>query len=255
MENQTKVHRVSWYPDVRFNHSSYAKANGTTSCSNIYCHGASLTGVTLSGPSCSTCHTWPLNLADCASCHGTPPTGAVFPNIAGRHSAHAGLPLSSNILCATCHEAAGAGTTLHINNVADALIDQAFSAKTGGAALYNATGNTCSNVSCHGGQITPVWLDGTIDVGTQCTSCHASGTAQYNSYNSGKHSEHIINAEIACITCHDTTLLVNNHFTHLDTTTMEGPASATISSALTYTPGATPGTGSCTPLCHGTRSW
>ncbi len=253
MENQTKVHRINWYPDVRFNHSAYAKANGTTSCSNVYCHGANLTGVTLSGPSCSTCHIWPLNLADCASCHGTPPTGAVFPNIAGRHSEHTAL--STNIVCATCHEAAGSGTTLHINNVADVFIDQAYRAKTGGAALYNATGNTCANVSCHGGQTTPAWLTGTINVDTQCSSCHASGTAQYNSYNSGKHSEHIINAEIACTTCHDTTLLVNNHFTRLDTTTMEGPASATISSALTYTPGATPGTGTCTPLCHGTRSW
>jgi hypothetical protein len=50
-------------------------------------------------------------------------------------------------------------------------------------------------------------------------------------------------------------VLAANHFTHLDTAAMEGPASATISSALTYTPGSAPGTGQCTPACHVTRSW
>lgn len=249
MENQTKVHRIAWYPDVRFNHSAYAKANGTTACSNIYCHGANLTGVALSGPSCSTCHIWPLNLANCASCHGTPPTGTVFPNIAGRHSAH--TVLSTSIVCATCHQGAGSGTTLHINGTADVIIGSTYNAKTGGAALYNAAGNTCSNVSCHGGQTTPVWLTGSIDVNTQCASCHQprATSDQYNSQYSGRHSLHA-SASIICVSCHDTTALAANHFTTLTTSAMEGPASLTLLNAVNYTPGATAGTGSCNPSCH-----
>jgi predicted CxxxxCH...CXXCH cytochrome family protein len=121
-------------------------------------------------------------------------------------------------------------------------------------ATYDPAGVSCSNVSCHGGQTTPGWLSGTvIDVNTQCASCHVSGTTQYNSYYSGEHAAHI--SQATCYYCHDINLLAANHFTSLNTTAMEGPASATISSALTYTPGGTPGTGSCTPACHDTRSW
>lgn len=245
MENQTKGHMLAWYPDVRFNHSVYAKANGTTACSNVYCHGPSLTGVTLSGPSCSTCHVWPLNLSNCVTCHGTPPSGTAFPNIAGRHVVHTGL--GSYIACGTCHAGAGSGTALHINGVADVIIGTAYNAKSG-AASFNASSAACANVSCHGGQTTPSWLTGSIDVNTQCTSCHASGTAQYNSYNSGEHSRHV-SAGIACTSCHDTTKLAVNHFTNLSTQAMEGPASATINSAVNYN-----GT-SCSPSCHGSQNW
>jgi predicted CxxxxCH...CXXCH cytochrome family protein len=250
MENETKVHRISWYPDVRFNHSAYAKANGTTACSNVSCHGPSLTGVTQSGPSCSTCHVWPLNLSNCATCHGTPPSGTAFPNIAGTHTAH--ISLNPNIVCATCHQGAGSGTTDHINGAADVILDAAFNAKSG-AAAYNATSLACSNISCHGGQTTPNWRTGTIDVNTQCASCHASGTTQYNSYNSGEHSRHV--SRFACPVCHDTTKLAVNHFTKLDTAAMEGPASATIVNAVNYN-----GT-SCNPSaggltgCHGSHNW
>ena len=220
------------------------------------CHGVNLApgGV---GPACSSCHTAgsPLTLTNCTSCHGNPPGGATYPNQASAHTVHNALPNVTSV-CDTCHNGGGTKTANHDYERTSPFVSflSAYDAKSG-AATYNTAAITCSNVSCHGGQITPVWLDGTIDVGTQCTSCHASGTAQYNSYNSGAHDDHIVDALIACTTCHDTTLLAVNHFTHLETTTMEGPASATISSALTYTPGATPGTGSCTPLCHGKRDW
>lgn len=187
----------------------------------------------------------------CGSCHGIPPNGTAFPNTAGRHAVHTGL--GSYITCDSCHTGGGAGTPNHTNGTVVVSIATTYYAKSGGAT-YNAAGFACTNVSCHGGQTTPSWLTGTINVNTQCTACHASGTVQYNSYNSGQHSTHV-SAGIACTTCHDTTLLAVNHFTHLDTTAMEGPASATLSSALTYTPGGTPGTGSCTPACHSTRSW
>jgi predicted CxxxxCH...CXXCH cytochrome family protein len=112
---------------------------------------------------------------------------------------------------------------------------------------------TCSNVSCHGGKAAPNWLTGTIDVNTECTSCHAAGTTQYNSYNSGEHSRHV--SRFTCTVCHDTTKLAVNHFTKLNTAAMEGPASATIVNAVNYN-----GT-SCNPSaggltgCHSSHNW
>jgi len=244
MENQTKVHLTSWYPDVYLNHRAYAAANGTASCSTAYCHGTDLTGVALSGPSCSTCHSWPFSAPACGSCHAIPPAGAAFPDTAGRHSTHVAI---NGIVCATCHAGAGPGTALHPNGVADVFTDAVYNAKSG-AATFNASAKTCSSVSCHGGKTTPAWSTGTIDVNTQCTSCHASGTAQYNSYNSGRHSvsNHVSRG---CTSCHDTTKLAVNHFTALNTTAMEGPASATILNSVNYN-----GT-SCSPSCHDTKNW
>jgi predicted CxxxxCH...CXXCH cytochrome family protein len=189
------------------------------------------------------CHATPT----CGTCHAIPPNGAVSPNVAGQHAPH--IAVSTIIVCATCHTGAGYGTALHQNGNVDVIIDPTYNAKSG-AASYNSTNNTCTTVSCHGGQTTPGWLSGTvIDVNTQCTSCHASGTAQYNSYHSGHHQNHVVDEGIACYTCHDTTLLAVNHFTSLNTSALEGPASATIKTAFNYS------NGSCSPGCHGTRTW
>jgi predicted CxxxxCH...CXXCH cytochrome family protein len=220
------------------------------------CHGVNLApgGV---GPACSSCHTAgsPLTLTNCTSCHGSPPSGAAYPNQAGAHTVHNALPNVTSI-CNACHNGGGTKTANHDYERTSPFVSflSAYDAKSG-AATYNAAAVTCSNVSCHGGQTTPVWLNGTIAVDTQCTSCHRPRTTsdQYNSQYSGRHANH---SGLTCYTCHSTTLLAVNHFTHLDTTAMEGPASATISSALTYTPGATAGSGSCTAVCHGEiRSW
>jgi predicted CxxxxCH...CXXCH cytochrome family protein len=151
-----------------------------------------------------------------------------------------------------------------------------------GAFAYDPVANTCSNVSCHGGQTTPSWASGSINVNTDCTRCHALGTAQFNSFNSGRftdpnlgvinlHDFHINSVGVICIDCHNTTNLAFNHFTHLETQIMEGPASATIGGGtgiVTYVPGNVPGSGSCTPIqnnpnffCHfntilgNTRAW
>jgi predicted CxxxxCH...CXXCH cytochrome family protein len=257
MENETKVHRVSWYgagTSVVQSHPAYAAVNGTASCSNVNCHGTNLTGVTNSGPPCTTCHSWPYSGAACGSCHAIPPSGSAFPNTAGRHAVHTGL--GSNISCETCHTGAGSGTVNHKNGAVEVTLATMYAAKSGGTTSFNATANTCSNVSCHGGQTTPNWLTGTIDVTTNagCASCHASGTGQYNSYNSGRHSvsNHVSKG---CIACHDTTSLATDHFTHLDTTVMEGPASATIKNAVQYNGN------TCNPSngglsgCHGSKSW
>ena len=106
-----------------------------------------------------------------------------------------------------------------------------YNAETG-ASSFNSAALSCSNVSCHGGQATPNWQTGALNVNTQCTSCHAQGTAQFNSYNSGRRTR-INSAHSTCTNCHNTTTLAVNHFTTLSTTPMDGPASATIGGAGT----------------------
>ncbi len=201
------------------------------------------------------CHAIPTCLTNC---HTGPPSGTTAPNQAGKHTAHDALPNVMGV-CDTCHSGTGINTidsSKHNNGTVDVVFLSACNAESGPAG-YNAAGATCSNISCHGGQITPGWLSGTvIDVNTQCTACHVQGskpativTPQYNSYFSGRHSTHISGGGIACYTCHDTTLLAVNHFTNLNTTAMEGPASATIAASLNYN-GVT-----CSPVCHQTRTW
>lgn len=212
------------------------------------CHGSDLAGG-ISGVACSNCHlnVSPFALTGCTSCHGKPPTGNTAPNINGAHAAHNVLPNVTNV-CDTCHSGAGSETLKHANGVVDVAFLNVYNAKSG-TAVRNSDG-TCSKVSCHGGQMTPVWLSGTIiNVNTQCTSCHAFGTSEYNSFVSGEHDFHVNQLNFPCINCHDTLKLVTNHFTSLNTSVMEGPASATLLSSLTFT------NGTCTPLCHGTRGW
>jgi len=236
MGNESTIHPVNWYPDIQLNHRAYASANGTASCATAYCHGTDLGGVAQSGPSCSTCHTWPFTSGTCTNCHGTPPDGSTFPNIAGRHAVHTAL---NGVDCAVCHQNAGSGTALHQNGVVNVLFSSTFNAKSG-AASYNANAVTCSTVSCHGGQTTPTWPTGTINVDTQCTSCHSSGTAQYNSYNSGRHGTH---SSLPCYECHDTGRLQPVHFNDLNTTQMN-EASQTIRLDANYSGGR------CSIVCH-----
>jgi predicted CxxxxCH...CXXCH cytochrome family protein len=270
MQNETKVHMTSWYPDVILNHRAYAKANGTALCSNASCHGANLTGVAQSGPSCSSCHTWPFTAATCGSCHGIPPAGSAAPNTAGAHAAHAAL--AASITCNTCHSGAGTGTIKHQDGIVDVSIEAVYNGKSGTAA-FSGTAKTCSNVSCHGGprtqtatqanqnpkqstvSTTPSWLTGALDVNTQCTACHvlgsAAGNPENNSYYSGRHYLHVYQRSRACTACHDTAKLTAGHFTGLATAAFETSASATLLSAINYNSS----TKSCTPSCHGSKTW
>ena len=211
------------------------------------CHGADLSGG-MSGVSCSQCHLngSPFTLTGCTSCHGNPPNGNVAPNRIGAHAVHNALINVTNV-CNSCHNGAGTGNANHYNGAVDVMFLSTYNAKSG-AAVRNADG-TCSTVSCHGGKTTPVWYSGVIDVNTQCTVCHAYGTAEYNSYSSGRHDSHVNTYGITCTTCHDTAKLAASHFTSLNTSAMEGPASATLASSINYN------AGSCTPACHVTRSW
>jgi predicted CxxxxCH...CXXCH cytochrome family protein len=197
------------------------------------------------------CHATPT----CGSCHGIPPAGTISPDVAGKHAVHSSL--ATALICASCHSGAGTGTAKHQDGTVDVAFDALYNAKSG-AGSFNATASTCSNVSCHGGQTTPSWLTGTINVNTQCTACHASGNAvgtpQYNSYYSGEHPKH---SSYGCTECHDTTKLASVHFNDLNTTAMT-QAYQTLLNTLNYT-GTGGGTGTCTVTCHSenhnNRNW
>ena len=252
----TSVHPSSWGTGTQLilNHAPYVAANNSTSCQNAYCHGSDLSGTTGSGPGCKTCHlngAFPFLPANCSSCHGTPPSGAAYPNTASAHNTTTGHFAPMVTLqdgCNTCHRGAGAGTVNHFNGIVDIqLMNSVYSAESG-IAVYNPDG-TCSNVSCHGGQTTPPWGTGSLNI--SCTSCHAYGpySPQYNGYSSGYHYYHLVVESYMCTDCHDTTNLATNHFKYLNTSIMEGPASATLYNSLNYNGG------NCSPGCHGTRNW
>jgi len=275
--NSTLCHgSVAPHP-VPYNDSSHYEVTSTTfpgTCGA--CHDVSAPSTKV-GPVCQTCHVAasPLTAADCTSCHAAPPDGAApagsaYANIPGAHGTHialnsAGTPIS----CDTCHNGLGTGTLNHYNRAkarvppGDASFLATYNAKSGASSFDNGAALSCSNVSCHGGQATPNWQSDALVVNDQCTFCHALGTAQYNSYNSGEHDFHLGlfgTTATSCKYCHNTTTLVVDHFTTLaDNTISPAVASATVGGAgtliTTWTPGA--GTsGTCDAACHpGNRTW
>ncbi len=281
----TSVHPATWVP-VPLTHGPSVSSGSTpvAKCSNQYCHGTSLGGVAGSGPSCSTCHAWPFTPGSvvCGSCHGIPPSGSVYPDTPGRHALHTAWTGTATASCSACHNGSdgASGTVTHSNGVVEVSILSTYNSKSGSAS-YDSSSMSCSQVSCHGGPRTqtatqanalpsqatlaptPSWSNGTIDVGTQCTSCHVYGTLENNSYNSGQHFLHVWdpnngpapngqNPKVACTVCHDSIKLAASHFTTLNTPALEGPASATILDSLQYN---SPSLGNCSPPCHDTTSW
>jgi len=261
--------------DVPYNDNThYNIVSGTFAGACGACHDLAAPS-TKSGPACDTCHAAgsPLTALNCTSCHASPPdgsgpAGAAYPNLAGAHSVHIALNAAgSPVACNTCHNGLGSRTLNHYSRAknrtapGDAAFPATYNAESGASAFDNSAALTCSNISCHGGQTTPNWRTGAIDVNNQCTVCHASGTAQFNSYFSGDHGEHIgvfgTNAT-TCKYCHNTTALAASHFGALATPAMEGPASATVGGTGTFVTTYVPATGSCSPttgVCHGTRTW
>lgn len=231
----TGQHIAGWYP---LGHKN--AASGTTS-SCIECHGSDFSGG-ISGVACESCHILAGNFS-CSACHAYPPTAVA-------HPAHA-FP---RVSCVDCHSDT-IGTSRHTDTTDYISLSVTYNAKSGPASFTGGATDTCLKVSCHGGQTTPSWPLGTIAVNTQCTSCHARGTTEYNSFNSGQHgrSEHLSKL---CTDCHDTTKLAVNHFSYLNTPAMEGPASATIRDAVLYNGSScNPEAGGITTGCHGSEDW
>lgn len=229
-------------------HTTAGQAAFDTNCSN--CHGVSGTSPLASAPLCVACHQAgsPLTLANCTSCHAKPPTGAAFPDAAGSHAKHDALASAGQ--CSTCHLGTESGSQAHYDHAngrpgsdalraapGEAAFQSTYHGKAG-AAAFNPTNLTCSNISCHGGQTTPSWQGGRIDVNTEagCKLCHAVGTAQgapeNNSPFSGLHALHMAaKAGALCTDCHSMgngSAGALNHFKFLNTSQMEGPASTTV---------------------------
>ena len=279
--NGTMCHNEAGHA-VPFNSTTHYSVTDTTFAADCgTCHAVTGTSPISGAPLCTTCHIGgsPLAALNCTSCHATPPdggapAGAAYPNVAGAHAKHIALNSAGTaIACDTCHNGLGTGTLNHYiranartgANVlrvppGDAAFLATYDAKTGASSFDNSAALSCSNVSCHGGQATPNWQTGTINVATQCTICHALGTAQYNSYNSGEHQLHVVEEGIACTFCHNITTLSVNHFTTLaDNSISPAVASATIGGTVTLINTWTAGSGSsgtCNASCHpGPRSW
>jgi predicted CxxxxCH...CXXCH cytochrome family protein len=225
-------------------HALVPAASLATECA--LCHGAALDGVGNRGgaPSCLTaspqfgisCHaTSPVaHPTDCNSCHsgfvGNHPT-------TGAHAVHLGLP---GVSCDACHSGGGAdpvtriGGPLHANGFLN-ISSAAYWAKTGGFR-YDTGAKTCANVRCHGGQTTPSWTTGTLNVTTGCLICHQQGNAgntpqtpQFNSFYSGLFSQAFppvnlhqfhLGLSLACTDCHSLAKLTTAvHFAGLSLAT------------------------------------
>ena len=285
MGGVTNIHPAGWMGDACSNHGTFALANGTTGCANMYCHGANLTGVPESGPSCTKCHPTIPTSPSCGTCHGIPPDGLapagnVYPNLPGKHAKHMAL---SGVTCETCHNRT---CDQHLDGIVEVIFDSAYNAETGIGSFGTGTGATCANVSCHGGpraqsirtippdiftqvtssstwtsdpSATPDWYNGSsynYSDTTQCFLCHIYGNTLYNGYFSGQHYFHAVQQGITCISCHDTIKLSNApfHFPDLRSHVISSAtASASTNSWLNYN-----GT-TCTNTssgCHtDTRNW
>jgi predicted CxxxxCH...CXXCH cytochrome family protein len=222
----------------------------------VECHGENYDGG-ISRVSCTsatavsgfTCHaTSPVvNPTGCVSCHGglpNGPFGTVAPNRKSAHTKHTAL-----VGCDTCHLNAGSGTPGHAKadaaggrSGATVKLSPVFNANAVSATFDN-TVKTCSNVSCHGGKVTPVWTTGSINIvagvngdNSVCLQCHEPATTagipnspQYNSFYSGLHVFHlarIVNGfNINCTDCHNIGTLTNfqQHFGGITTGTFTAP--------------------------------
>ena len=154
---------------------------------------------------------------------------------------------------------------------ASVAIAATFNAKSGTAGFVNsASAFTCSNISCHGGQVTPGWQTGvlTVNTTTYCTACHkAVSTTTATQFNDaiGRHTSPT-DHKTTCDTCHSMTVAkpgAQNHFKYLDTSAVSGISGtptdqlpsdtivfgSTVTGSRLYTP-TTAGKGGCALTCH-----
>lgn len=269
----------SFHPANWISQHKTAATAPISSCTQ--CHAGDLTGgiakvsCTTSSISGFSCHfTSPaVNPTGCKSCHSAPPSGTTAPNRAGAHDTHLAL---LGVTCASCHQGAGSGTANHAKGSVTVSLPDTLKAKAFTTFGLDSASDNCSGIICHGGQATPSWSNGSINVDTDCLKCHAPGTAsqipQYNSFYSGQlslsanplvnlHKLHLsenipsTTTPVFCTNCHNTTILDTQHFAGLATQTFEATAASTIGGSGTlindYVPyTSTAPSGSCTSACH-----
>jgi len=226
-DSETGQHLANWSPLTSpLTHTSAGQADLDT-CTD--CHGQDFEGG-ISGVTCRNCHINTNGTLSCSQCHS-------YPETAPAHTPHR-LP---NVSCLDCHVNT-VGTSSHNSGFIDVELNAAYNAASGTATF---AGSTCSGASCHGGQTTPSWTTGGIDVATQCDACHAFNNGEYNTYASGEHDKHVNDKNYACTACHDPARLAGVHFNGLNTPGME-QAAATFYANLDY-----PGNwDECSTPCH-----
>jgi predicted CxxxxCH...CXXCH cytochrome family protein len=206
--------RAKYDKGVFFNQTSVPNLTLAT-CSNVSCHFEKKTPLWGSAPFVAP--------ADCASCHGAPPTGTTT-GTAGSHARH-DLYFPGVANCQKCHanyaafsHATSAGRAIRVqgylrdpgNNL------EATGSYSGSGANYLPSKSaaqvfgTCSNLYCHStGQsttgagagtkvTTPAWGSGALN----CGSCHQNMGPAANPNATGKHVIHAQTAGISCAVCH-----------------------------------------------------
>jgi len=188
---------------------------------------------------CIKCHQHSTGFrADCTTCHGNPPlvagelTATLNPvnntgsTTAGKHAYHV---TTKGYGCNTCHtgwEATGEmpkngnlnlgfnivlGTTTDTTGTYDGRSTGGGYTAAAGTSITTGNGLSCSAIYCHG-TAAPAW---TAAGTAACGSCHGDingmpsatpGDGDLSGATSGsqvgKHPEHVVNAGLACSTCH-----------------------------------------------------
>jgi len=174
--DQNSVHPTQWGTQTAAQHASYVQQNGTTSCANIYCHGANLGGVEGSGPSCTQCH-----MGGVYSIHPTQ-WGS---QTAAQHGSYVTANGSSACANASCHGpnldgVGGTGPSCTQCHLGGTYLKHpvewgiyAYALHSDYVKLKGTTG--CATASCHGPN-----LDGVGGTGPSCTQCHLGGINSFH---------------------------------------------------------------------------
>ena len=267
---------IAWAQDV------------TLSCTS--CHGSPPGGGHPANTSCGSCHTGytatSVNKAThvngaldviamtCTSCHGkagqtataaaplnaAPPVDTLAASTGLRVGAHqkhlVGGNYSNAMACQTCHASVGTYATTHGNGTNDVGFTGAANANLRAGTYTPRNGTTavtCSNTWCHavksrsgttsgGTALTPSW---TASI-TACTACHG------NPPSTGRHTS-VSSHRVGCSQCHSgysssTPGTTVNKTLHVNGARDVGGSGTKINSWSTSS-------GSCSPTCHGSKTW
>ena len=251
----------------------------TTRCTSCHPHAKSF------GAACNACHGYPpLTAADMATRGPNYPDALVdttYGGYAGGGDAHnAPDHIATNVTaaddwtpCLPCHPSTSHPMPASIVRAnVNVSFPAAYNAKSGAASFTAGAGPTvaiCSNVSCHGGQVTPVWSGGPLNVNT-CSLCHIvepvasqAAATQWNSAWSGLHGragsvslENHTAADASvgdildsstCNQCHGLPAL---HFSGMDTQATDALADADFVTTYDGTGGNISATTGCKVTCH-----
>lgn len=236
--------------------STTINPTGAMTCASLYCHGSTLDATVTAdwdggtGGACGNCHG-----ASAASPPANPSSGRSHLT----HSGSAGVAIYRNgtavtLACAACHGAGYTSGTAAPNGHVDGAVRYNIATLDAGnrdngavAVTYNSgkaglmanlapssTYQTCANVNCHWGVLTPAW---NTDLGAapgKCVKCHSDGagtTLRDAAPASGAHAAHLestllvngyVTKTTVCGECHGTNADSATHGGHIDFSTTLG---------------------------------